>query len=181
MFAMEKELFSRADRNRGRFRTFLLAALENFVLNEWRRQSSLKRRPKEGLVSLYDVVGDGYVTPSALAHNDTPETIFHRSWLYEVVRHVLHEMETEFSRTGKSTHYQLFRARVIAPELEGITPPSLAEQAQEFGIEYKEAANQIVTAKRAFLRLLTREVRSYASSAEDLVDERLDVIRLLSL
>src|SRR5262245_42682955 len=40
---LEKNVVSRADRQRGRFRTFLLTSLQNFVSHEWKRASAEKR------------------------------------------------------------------------------------------------------------------------------------------
>src|SRR5947208_13194625 len=40
---LEKKYFARADRDRGKFRTFLLGSLKNFLVNEWKRAGRLKR------------------------------------------------------------------------------------------------------------------------------------------
>src|SRR2546425_3576113 len=40
---LEKNYFAKADRNRGKFRTFLLGSLKNFLVNEWKRAGRLKR------------------------------------------------------------------------------------------------------------------------------------------
>src|SRR5688572_27527156 len=40
---LQKNYLLSANRDRGRFRTFLLAAIENFLRNEWARQQTLKR------------------------------------------------------------------------------------------------------------------------------------------
>ena len=40
---LEKDRLRAADRERGRFRSFLLASLENFLANQWRRASAAKR------------------------------------------------------------------------------------------------------------------------------------------
>jgi len=40
---LEKNYFAKADRDRGKFRTFLLGSLKNFLVNEWKRAGRLKR------------------------------------------------------------------------------------------------------------------------------------------
>src|SRR6266542_6843086 len=40
---LEKNFFANADRDRGKFRTFLLGSLKNFLVNEWKRAGRLKR------------------------------------------------------------------------------------------------------------------------------------------
>lgn len=180
-FAMQTRLFEKADQDRGRFRSFLLGALNNFVANEQRKKSAQKRRPIEGICSLDELVDDGYYHPKSLVSGETPEVLFHRAWVREVVRNVITTMENDFKNTGKETHFILFRTRVVSPELDGDEPPPLQQQARELGLEYKEAANQVIAAKRAFRRLLEAEVRSYVRSEDDTVRERLDVLRLMKL
>jgi RNA polymerase sigma-70 factor (ECF subfamily) len=181
VFALRTRLFAKADEERGRFRSFLLGSLNNFVANEHRKQSAQKRKPAEGIGSLDELVDDGYYHPRSLVNSDTPEVLFHRAWVREVVRNVLAVMENDFKNTGKTTHFILFHSRVVSPELDGDEPPPLQQQARELGLEYKEAANQIIAAKRAFRRLLEKEVRSYVRSEDDMLQERLDVLRLMKL
>lgn len=40
---LEKNYFAKADRDRGKFRTFLLGSLKNFLVNEWKRAGRQKR------------------------------------------------------------------------------------------------------------------------------------------
>lgn len=180
LHAMTTGLFARADRTRGRFRSFLLAALNNFAANEWRRDAAQRRRPSGGFASLDEMLDDAYVTPAALAHDETPEREFHRAWIRTVLHNVLAELQAHLVAEGKATHYLLFHARVVAPQLEGTLPPPLQEQARELGLEYKDAANRIVTAKRAFLRLLADELRAYAGSEAEFADDERQVHRLLT-
>ena len=49
------ELLSKASRGRGRFRTFLLNAIDNFVVSELRKEQAKKRQPQNGTVSLDDL------------------------------------------------------------------------------------------------------------------------------
>jgi RNA polymerase sigma-70 factor (ECF subfamily) len=180
VFALDSQLFTKADPLRGRFRSFLLTALNNFLSNDRRKKSAQKRHPQGGFASVEELAEFGYYQPKALVNKETPEMIFHRAWLREVVRNVLQNLEEDFRKTGKTTHFILFRSRVVAPELDGEEPPSLQVQAAELGLEYKEAANQILTAKRAFLRMLEKEVQAYAGS-EGASQEKTDVLDLLRM
>ena len=49
---LEKNLVGQADQARGRFRTFLLTSLDNFVVGQLRHQSAQKRSPGEAMLSL---------------------------------------------------------------------------------------------------------------------------------
>lgn len=181
VFAQQTQLFMKADARRGRFRSFLLGSLNHFAANERRKQSAQKRKPDKEVQSLDKLLDDSYFHPKSMVHSETPEVLFHRTWIREVVRNVLREMERDFTDTGKKTHLTLFLSRVVSPALDGVGPPPLKEQAQELGLEYKEAANQILTAKRAFARILEKEVRSYVLLDSDVKAERMDIQEMLRM
>lgn len=178
-FALRTRLFEKADRSRGRFRPFLIESLNNFAANDRRRNATKKRRPPNGIGSLDELMEERYVHPGSLIETETPEVLFDRVWLREVVRNVLAALKAECDATGKQTHYLLFHARVVLPALDGEPLPSLEQLAHEFGLEFKQAANQVITARRAFIRLLKREIRGYVSSGKDADDELRDVMQIV--
>src|SRR5713101_9226575 len=51
---LEKDYLRTVDRRKGKFRSFLLAALEHFLANEWRRANTRKRGGAIAFVSLDD-------------------------------------------------------------------------------------------------------------------------------
>src|SRR4051812_32792218 len=51
-FAIQRDVFAKADRERGHFRTFLLRALQNFQVSEFRKRQAQMRRPEGGFLSI---------------------------------------------------------------------------------------------------------------------------------
>jgi len=76
-------------------------------------------------------------------------------------------LEAEYRSSGRDREFELFRKRMIEPALEGTTPPSLADLAQQLELSEKEAANRLVTARWVFQRLLRAEIRLYATTNEE--------------
>lgn len=179
VFAMQSGLFTKADRERGRFRSFFLRSLTNFVANRRRENQAQKRQPSQSLVSLDELTDSIYFQPTALVDHMTPEALFHQAWVQEVIRNVLQRLHEHSVSNNQETHFQLFYSRVIAKELHGETPPPLQQQASELGLDYKEAANQIITAKRSFIRFLKEEIRLYATSEDDATAECHDILSLI--
>jgi len=176
---LAKDLFGRADPTRGRFRAFLLSSLDNFVRNAHRAAHAKRRSPPGGLVSLEDVVKhEGLALEPR--DNETPEVAFNRVWLSELLGRVLRSFEQECKATGKQAHYELLRRRIIEPALQGKEPPPLRSMAQELGLTEKQAANALITARRAYQRLLREEIRIYAASEEDVASEVRDLFDLLA-
>src|SRR5258706_2262080 len=76
---LEKDFLRAVDRSKGKFRSFLLAALEHFLANEWRRANTQKRGGKFNFVSIND---DSAEQPylQVPASNLSPEQLFEQQW-----------------------------------------------------------------------------------------------------
>jgi DNA-directed RNA polymerase specialized sigma24 family protein len=177
--AFAKGLFAKADPARGRFRNFLLKSLQHFLANEWRDAHAKKRQPVEGFVSIHEMASE---TGPVVVPKDTktPEDTFHQAWLSELVMRVLRTLEQEYLAGGKKIHIELLRQRVIAPILDGAEVPSLSDLAERYALSVKDVENRVITARRAYQRLLRDEIRVYASSDEEVAAEIQDLWRLLS-
>ena len=127
--------------------------IEHFVANARRAARAKKRHPSQGFAFIDDSAFAGE-HPGALQHAETPDELFHRTWLQELVLRVLKRLERACHAAGRDTHYELFRRHLVAPALEGVDAPPLRELAAAAGLPAKDAANRILTVQRAFRRLL---------------------------
>ena len=75
---LEKNYVAAADRDRGRFRSFLLGALKHFLANEWGRENALKRGGGRTHVGIDFVEGEERYA-GELATGSTPEDSYARS------------------------------------------------------------------------------------------------------
>ena len=99
--ALERRTLLKADPERGRFRTFLLAALTNFI-KDWNRASArLKRGGGHALLSL-DFEGGEQEYSLEMATEQTPEALFHRAWAHSLLAQCISELK------GKPSHLQAF-------------------------------------------------------------------------
>lgn len=175
---IERDVFAQADETKGRFRSFMLSCLKRFVSNARRADHAQKRRPPAGLVSLDELLEVSEL-PAGPAPGGTPDQGFDRTWASEVVVRVLRSLEAECLRTGKQAHYAIFASRVIKPILEGLAAPSMAELAKQYGMTEKQAANALLTAKRAYQRILHKDIRLYAKSEAEVATEVRELFRIL--
>lgn len=177
--AFAKDLFAKADPARGRFRNFLLKSMQHFLAKEWRDGHAKKRHPAEGFAAIHELASQSgpVVVPR---DTKTPEDAFHRTWLCELVLRVLQTLEREYLANGKQLHLELLRQRVIAPILDGAETPSLRELADRYALSVKDAENRVITARRAYQRLLRNEIRLYASSEEEVAAEIQDLWRYMA-
>lgn len=141
---LEKDLFAHADPNRGRFRTFLLTAMKNFLTNQWKRGLAKKRGGDRMKLSLDFHAGESEFRLEP-KHELTAEKLYERRWVTTLLDRVLVSLHTELDEQGKSEHYDQFK--------QGLTGDTNA-------IDYSRAAAALeisqAAAKQAAYRLRKR-------------------------
>jgi RNA polymerase sigma-70 factor (ECF subfamily) len=97
---LDSEAVNVASPERGRFRSFLLASLNNFLANHWRKENAQKRGGGKAVLSLDLAAGEQrYVAEPA--HDLTPEKIYERRWAMTLLQQVLDALATEYAEDGK--------------------------------------------------------------------------------
>lgn len=165
-----KHLIQRADKAKGRFRTFLLTALRNFAID----RNRVEHHPR--LVSLEDF-------DEALPSQEMkPDEAFSHAWISLLLDRVIAEVERGCSQDGQEIHWNLFYGRVLKPIIDGTEPPSLPKLCRQLGIENRKnkASNMIVTVKRRFQRVLEECLRQLVESDSDIEDELNGLLRILT-
>jgi DNA-directed RNA polymerase specialized sigma24 family protein len=175
---IENDVFARADERQGRFRSFMLTCLKRFAMNECRANQAGKRMPTGGLVSL-DELMECPVAPCPASNTLSPDAVFNKVWATEVLGRVLRNLEAECRRTGKTEHFDIFSRRIICPILDGAPEIPLADLAARHGLTEKQTANHLLTAKRAYRRLLEEEIRLYAETEAEVADEVRALFRIV--
>ena len=74
--------------------------------------------------------------------NETPEVVFQRIWVKELLLRVRDALMREYEAAGKIGEYDLFCRRIIAPALEGGKVPPLRIMAEQIGLTEKQASNR---------------------------------------
>jgi RNA polymerase sigma factor (sigma-70 family) len=102
---LEKHGLGRVDPEQGRFRTFLLASLKNFLANDWDKAHALKRGGGQSVVSLeQDSAESRYrLEPS---HDLTPDRHFERQWALTLLDQVLVALRDEYHSEGKGDLFE---------------------------------------------------------------------------
>lgn len=108
---LEKDRFEQADRERGKFRTFLLSSLNHFLQNEWRKAGRLKRGGGQQLLSLdFERGEDRYRLEPADVQ--TPERIFERRWAMTLLERALDRLRSEYEAQGKGELYEALKLQL---------------------------------------------------------------------
>lgn len=162
-----QDLIAKVRRDRGRFRTFVAVALDRYVIDQLRRQRSTLRSPA-GEAAVVPLDDNDPVDPSPSTHR-----AFNIAWAAEVVAEARRRMQSECEASGRGDVWTVFNARVVGPTLDAVEPTSYAELARRLSLgSESQAANLLVTGKRAFARAMRVVVAEYVGD-EALVDEEL--------
>ena len=96
---LEKKYFGRASPGRGKFRTFLLHSLSNFLANEWKRSQRVKRGGGAACLSLDAAdAEDRYAREPATTM--TPERAYEKRWAMTLLEQVLAALQREYAQAG---------------------------------------------------------------------------------
>ena len=174
---LNRHLVDRADPSEGCFRALLLHALNQYLIDERRKDAAWKRIPKDKLVPL-DMM-DPPDLPQAVCEQE-PQDGFNHAWKAALLDQTLSEVEKQCLEQGMETHWYAFRDRVVQPALDNIRPLGLPEICTRYGIEDEsKASNMIITVKRRFQAALQRNLRITIASEEGLAEELREMLRFL--
>jgi len=172
------ELIQKADQTKGRFRTYLLTALDRYIISIHRKETAKKRLPSGGIARLDT---DSFPNIPAVEPKRSPEHAFHYTWAANILDRVLDELKDEYCSTGRPTHWAVFHDRILMPIFDNTAETSLSDICQEYGIEtQKKAANMVITVKRRFASVLRRVLRQSVQSDDEVEEEIREFIQILS-
>jgi len=175
---LNQNLIQRADQTKGRFRTFLLHALDQYLLNEKRNQTTQKRHPRGKLVS-FDVI-DPPALPEAVSRLN-PEDSYNYAWAASMLDQVLSEVEAKCMEDGLGVHWRVFEDRIVQPILTETSAPSFADICQTYGIDDpKTAANMVTTVKRRMQKALNQFLLNTATSDDEMQKEFSEMVQFFS-
>lgn len=115
---LEKHYLTGARRERGKFRSFLLASVSHFLANEWDRTHAQKRGGAAGALSLDFETAEGRFRREP-AHELTPEALFEKHWALTVLDHVLALLREEYGSRGQSRQFEHMKPFLLDGQARG--------------------------------------------------------------
>ncbi len=169
---LENEVVRKADPARGKFRSFLLGSMKNFLTNEWRKATAMKRGGGVMTLPMESDSGESlYLT--SLADLDTPESIYDKSWALATLEEAMVRLEEEYETRGKG---DLFRKLRLL--LWGDRSTTYSELGNQLGMS--EAAVKMAVARlRERAREQLRSEVAHCVALETEIDEEYSYLREL--
>ena len=163
---LRKNYPARADRAKGKFRTFLLHALNHFLADQSQRAAALKRGGGQVILSLdQDSPEDRYrlEVPDEL----TPEKLFERRWAQTVLDRALVRLREEFEARGKAAEYDVLRSFEPGEQ----SPLSHAEAASRLGVTESAVKSMIHRLRQRHRDLIRQEIAQTVPTVADIDEE----------
>jgi RNA polymerase sigma factor (sigma-70 family) len=121
---LDSEAVGIATPERGRFRSFLLGSLQNFLANHWRKENAQKRGGGKAVLSLDLAAGEQrYIAEPA--HELTPEKVYERRWALTLLQQVVETLAAEYVADGKGELFDNLKA-YLGGNLDGLPYAELA-------------------------------------------------------
>ncbi|MFO0947436.1 MAG: hypothetical protein U1D30_16125 [Planctomycetota bacterium] len=171
---LSADLVERADRERGRFRTFLLVALRQFCAREHRWSNALKRQPNTKTISL-DAATAGARFDRSLVNDWTPERQFNHTWALTVLEVAMSRLRDEYANTGR-----LARFEKLAPFLTDENRPDRESSRQELAMSEAAFGMALGRMRRRFGILLYEEVARTVGESSDVEDEMKQILAAIA-
>jgi RNA polymerase sigma factor (sigma-70 family) len=144
---LQNNTISSASRERGRFRSFLLASLKNFLINDYRLQTRIKRGGGETIYSLDETDAEGRYLAEPV-DDATPETLYEQRWALAILTNSLARLREDYFAHGRGSLFDLLKDFVwgerngtsyaeIAAQLD-LTEEAVKKAVQRLRIRFRE-------------------------------------------
>jgi RNA polymerase sigma-70 factor (ECF subfamily) len=172
---LEKKDLAAADRERGKFRSFLLGAMKHFLANEWDRARTQKRGGGIALISIDDEAAERRYEKEP-AEQTTAEQLYDRRWALTLLDCVLVRLGEEMSRAGKAAHFAALKFCLTGES--GATYSEIARRLDTTEGALKVAIHRL---RDRYRMLLRAEIANTVGSTADVDDELRQLFSALSM
>ena len=177
-YMIERKIYARADRQKGRFRSFLLASLKNFLADAFDRDRTLKRGGGQNFLPLHEEQAKEaeslFQTYSSASSEDR---IFDRSWADALVAAGLERLSADYKGESKE---KLFSELRIFLTSGADPPPTYAELAVRLGTAESTLRSHVTRLRARYREALRAEVRRTVDTEAQVDEELQELLRVLT-
>lgn len=163
-----------ADQQKGRFRSFLLRSLENFMIQDWRRKTAEKRGGKARVLQLDFEDADRRYSREP-SDELTPERLFDRKWAIQILDEVIQRLESFYRDRNKQALFEALKPHLVRQSTGSWR--EIAEQLSMNEIAVKVAAHRM---RQKYRTLLYELIGQTVDSPSDIDQEVADLFSALS-
>ncbi len=172
---LEKKWLGQANRERGRFRTFLLSSMSHFLANEWDKARARKRG---GGLQIVPIQLDTAETRYGREPTDsfTPDQAYERRWAVTLLDRVLSRLQDEYAGEGKNKLFEELKPCLLG---EGNAQP-YAALALKLGLSETAIKVTVHRFRKRYRHLLRDEIAQTVSTATEVEEEMRHLFNVLA-
>lgn len=163
---LAKGFLQSVDRDKGRFRTFLLVAFKRHLANEWHRARAAKRGGEQVMLPLDTQVAEQRYAIEA-GSELSPEAMYDRRWALTLIEHAMSRLRESYVAAGKLAEFESLKGYLTA-ERGGIPYVELAES---LGCSEGAARMAIHRLRKKYRELFREEIAQTMGQSDDYEDE----------
>ncbi|HUV66240.1 MAG TPA: sigma-70 family RNA polymerase sigma factor [Sedimentisphaerales bacterium] len=172
---LERKGLKRADPKCGKFRSFLLASLKNFLADEWDRARAQKRGGDKKVLSLdFDAAASRYDLEPA--DHLSPEKLFERSWALTVLTKAMDRLKAESAASDKQRLFDCLKVYLTAGKDAG----SYRDVAGELNMTEGSVKVAVHRLRRRYRELVREEIAQTVTTEAQVDEEIRDLFAALA-
>ena len=175
VWLIEAEVLERASQDRGRFRTFMLVSLKQFIARDRRYQKAKKRDPGKPVVDISSKDSE-LQSSKAIAHSQTPEALFDYDWAIETLDAAMKKLADHSAAKGKSKQFEVLKCFLHLDR-----QVSVREASVQLGISEVAVRAAVYRLKAKLAEFVRSEVSHTLDSDDDIESEISELRRCLNL
>ena len=175
---IEHKIYTRVDRQKGRFRWFLLASAKNFLVNAANHERTLKRGGGQNFLPLHEQQIENaesvFQTQNSVS---TGDQIFDRSWAEALIAVGMERLSAEYKWEAKETLFnelKVFLTGSVEP------PPSYSELADRLKMTESTLRSHVTRLRARYREVLRAEVRRTVDTDAEVDAELHELLRILT-
>ena len=163
---LEDDLISRFCPEKGRFRTFLKAALNYYVADQEKARQRLKRGGGRAIISLNATAEDVDFEPEDRGR--APEEILDREWVDSLLEESINDLRRKLAAEGHEEWFKVYEAIDLSPSHE---ETSYRQVGKELKLSESEVTRFLHQARRRLRAILMERIGEYALTEEEVYEE----------
>jgi RNA polymerase sigma-70 factor (ECF subfamily) len=165
-YLLETRFVSKASPGKGRFRTFLLACLKNFLSTEHRKWAAAKRGGGQPPLSLEEQRAEARYGREP-ADIKSPDLLYELSWAKTLLNGALETVRTEFASAGKAELFNRLEPFLHAAE----RAPSYKATAAALGKTEDAVGAAVQRLRRRYHQALRAQIARTVNQSSEIDDE----------
>jgi len=177
-YLIERRIYARVDRQKGKFRSFLLTSLKNFLADVSDRERTLKRGGGQHFLPLNEEqIKEAESVFQNHRTTTSEELIFDRSWAEALVAAGLERLSADYRSEAKEELFnelRIFLAGCAGP------PPAYTDLADRLGMTESTLRSHVTRLRARYREVLRAEVRRTVDTEAEVDEELHELLRVLT-